>query len=238
MACAWHVHGAEISWLSQMHVRGMRTACAWHVHGMCMACAQFPAEDEVLFAPLTALEVMATRIEGRVLVIEIRPNPAKASLQESSIQTKRRAQLLQAEKERKLVKANMSRGQWRGSMKNLKIAKSDYEAARTKEALAVEARQRGMQLRRQRTEMSSLKAEADARAAELEEQEREAREEVARAEEELERRRVEALKYDGIAKRSEARLEPEMSPGVYALTDPDRGPSRVIAHSIYMVGEP
>ena len=98
----------------------------------------------------------------------------------------------------------------------------------------VEARQRGMQLRRQRTEMSSLKAEADARAAELEEQEREAREEVARAEEELERRRVEALKYDGIAKRSEARLEPEMSPGVYALTDPDHGPSRVIAHSIYI----
>ena len=46
--------GAEISWLSQ-----------------------FPAEDEVLFSPLTMLEVQSTRVEGSVLVVSILPGLAR-----------------------------------------------------------------------------------------------------------------------------------------------------------------
>ena len=42
--------GADLSWLSQ-----------------------YPFEKEILFAPLTALEVMSTRVEGRLLVVEMRP---------------------------------------------------------------------------------------------------------------------------------------------------------------------
>ena len=42
--------GADLSWLSQ-----------------------YPFEREILFAPLTALQVVATRVEGRVQVVEMRP---------------------------------------------------------------------------------------------------------------------------------------------------------------------
>ena len=43
--------GASISWLSQ-----------------------YPKEEEILFPPLTTLEVTGTRVEGAVLIVELRPS--------------------------------------------------------------------------------------------------------------------------------------------------------------------
>jgi hypothetical protein len=38
-------------------------------------CSQFPAEEEILFAPLTGLEVVGTpRVEQSVIVVELRLN--------------------------------------------------------------------------------------------------------------------------------------------------------------------
>ena len=42
--------------------------------------AQFPVEDEVLFSPAAALEVAGTRVEGSVLVVEVRPTPSGNAL--------------------------------------------------------------------------------------------------------------------------------------------------------------
>ena len=49
----------------------------------------YPNEDEVLFPPLCALEVARTRVEGRVLVVELRPGIPQASLQEKSVEEAR-----------------------------------------------------------------------------------------------------------------------------------------------------
>ena len=43
--------GADVSWLSQ-----------------------YPLEKEILFAPLTGLEVVGKRVEGEVIVVEVRLN--------------------------------------------------------------------------------------------------------------------------------------------------------------------
>ena len=38
-------------------------------------CSQFPGEEEILFAPLTGLEVMGTpKVDGRTMVVELRLN--------------------------------------------------------------------------------------------------------------------------------------------------------------------
>jgi hypothetical protein len=38
-------------------------------------CSQFPAEEEILFAPLTGLEVMGTpSVDGQTMVVELRLN--------------------------------------------------------------------------------------------------------------------------------------------------------------------
>ena len=52
--------GADISWLSQ-----------------------YPTEAEILFAPLAGVEVMSTRVEGAVLVAEVR---ASVNLQAETIE--------------------------------------------------------------------------------------------------------------------------------------------------------
>ena len=38
------------------------------------AYSQYPSEEEILLPPLTALEVVGTRIEGAVVIVEIRPS--------------------------------------------------------------------------------------------------------------------------------------------------------------------
>ena len=46
----------------------------------CKAFSQFPGEDEILFPPLTSLEVIDTWFEGNVEVVEIRINANTANL--------------------------------------------------------------------------------------------------------------------------------------------------------------
>ena len=58
--------GADISWLSQ-----------------------YPHEREILFAPLASLELRATRVEGRVLVVEVRANINLSALTIEQVVAKR-----------------------------------------------------------------------------------------------------------------------------------------------------
>lgn len=152
--------GAEVAWLSQ-----------------------FPAEDEVLFAPLTALEVQSTRVEGRVLVVEIRPGCAKYSLMESSIDQKVREQRKQQERDRLKLQHHLAKRRWRGSLTNYQLAKANLEGVRTKEALAREAMGRAREFQRQSTEFRLVQSEVDQKEALL----RASQEEVVLAEKELKR---------------------------------------------------
>jgi hypothetical protein len=52
--------------------------------------SQYPFEDEILFAPLTGIEVRATRVRGSVLVIEAAPAINLASLTIEQVVGKRR----------------------------------------------------------------------------------------------------------------------------------------------------
>jgi len=171
--------GAEISWLSQ-----------------------FPAENEVIFAPLTALEVESTRIEGSVMVVNIKPGIAKCSLQESSLDEKKRQQYERDEQERLRLQQLLARKHWSGSLGQLRHAQAALEKARTKEALAREARERGQMLRRQQTETKALMSQSSAKEAELMAQWNGAREEAELAEKELDMRRQQALQFDVIAQRA------------------------------------
>ena len=54
--------GADISWLSM-----------------------YPNEDEILFPPMTALEVITTRTEGSIIVVEIRPTLAHVALSDDAV---------------------------------------------------------------------------------------------------------------------------------------------------------
>ena len=184
--------GAEISWLSQFPAEDEGALCRPEripppadvmppvpLHTLSDSCVA------VLFAPLTALEVKGTRVEGRVLVIEIRPNAAKVSLQERSLDIKRRERAMQVERERQLVQSSLAKRHWIGSLKSVRVAKTDLEAKRTKQALVAEARNRGRMLKKQHTEMkemNDLKAFAEETEAALQEKEREARELVEQAE--------------------------------------------------------
>ena len=42
--------------------------------------SQYPHEEEILFAPLTGLEVQSTRVEGSVMVVEVRLSVNQSSL--------------------------------------------------------------------------------------------------------------------------------------------------------------
>lgn len=115
--------GADVSWLSM-----------------------YPKEDEVLFAPLTACEVQKTRIQGSVLIVELRPGAAPASLQEKSVEEKEEEERLEAEKaaqeavirKQAIEEVAKTRAQWMSSMSNLKVA---AEAAKTAKAEVEAARQ-------------------------------------------------------------------------------------------------
>ena len=52
--------------------------------------SQYPAEEEILFAPLAGLEVLSTRVEGAVLVVEVRVAVNLASSTIEQVVSKRR----------------------------------------------------------------------------------------------------------------------------------------------------
>ena len=168
--------GAEIAWLSQ-----------------------FPAEDEVTFAPLCALEVQGTRVEGRVMVVEIRPGVARCSLQEMSVDQKRAEEREREAAKRASLQRELAKGRWTGCMSRVKLALIKLENARAKEALALEARRQGMLSRQHRTQKKLIEEEAIEQREVLLARQREAHEEVLQAERELVRQREEVLKADADA---------------------------------------
>jgi len=106
----------------------------------------YPNEAEILFAPLTACEVMKTRIDGSTLVVELRPGAAPASLQEKSIEEKEeddRIEKAKAQKEataRKIAIDEVAKrkAKWMSSMSSLKVSVADLKAS---EAELVAARE-------------------------------------------------------------------------------------------------
>ena len=99
--------GADISWLSM-----------------------YPAEDEVLFPPLVACEVIKKRIEGSLVVVELRPGVAASELQEASLQDQEANAAAEAERQaaedarlRQMIdSAAKSRARWLSSMSSLKVS--------------------------------------------------------------------------------------------------------------------
>ena len=80
--------GAELKWLSQCACALLPcTAAAVDVHAC--ACAD-PHEEEILFAPLTGLEVHDFRVEGRVLVVEAKMSVNLNALTIEQVVSKRR----------------------------------------------------------------------------------------------------------------------------------------------------
>ena len=116
--------GADVSWLSM-----------------------YPKEDEVLFAPLTACEVVKTRIEGSILVVELSPGAAPASLQEKSIEEKAEEDeiaRIAAEKEAKerkqaIHEAARTKAQWLNSMGDLKASAENVKRKQAEEEAAKQA---------------------------------------------------------------------------------------------------
>ena len=106
--------GADVSWLSM-----------------------YPAEDEVLFAPCCACEVHNTRVEGSVVIVELRPAVAAAALQEKSIQQKEEERKIREERDaieasqrtQAIKQAAMHRSKWMGSMSNLQVSASEKKRA-------------------------------------------------------------------------------------------------------------
>merc|ERR1719220_2398046 len=55
--------------------------------------SQYPHEKEICFAPLTGIEVMDTRVEGSVLVVQARLNINLAAMTIEQVVSKRRKML-------------------------------------------------------------------------------------------------------------------------------------------------
>jgi hypothetical protein len=132
--------GADISWLSM-----------------------YPNEDEVLFPPLTACEVRKTRIDGSMLIVELRPGIAPTSLAEKSVDEKLEDERIAREKaaieaiERKAAIDEVAkrRATWMSSMSGLKTS-------------AAEAKQASAELEAARAELATASAAERAEKAEAE----------------------------------------------------------------------
>ena len=113
--------GADIGWLSM-----------------------YPNEAEILFAPLTACEVVRTRIDGSTLVVELRPGAAPASLLEKSIEEKEEDERIEKEKARVEAESRKkaidevarSRAKWMNSMGGLKVSVANVKQSKAELAAA------------------------------------------------------------------------------------------------------
>ena len=118
--------GADVSWLSM-----------------------YPSEEEVLFSPLTAMEVQNKRVVGSILVVELTPGAAPSALMEKSIEEKEEDARLKRERdeiearERKAAVdlVAVRRAQWMNSMTSVKVSAEHAKrtAAEHKSACAATA---------------------------------------------------------------------------------------------------
>jgi len=123
--------GASISWLSQ-----------------------YPDEEEILFPPLTALEVCGTKVEGAVLIVQLRPS-MKAPKLKTGTQDIEESQRMREEKARLIAEAQQrhedekKRGTaalalkqrqmaWQQSMMDVRLAASQRSRAAAQKKLAEE----------------------------------------------------------------------------------------------------
>ena len=117
--------GASISWLSQ-----------------------YPNEEEILFPPLTALEVRESRVEGSVLIVNLQPSMKPPSIKTGNADVqaqKREAQQLEmaaAAHVKELARRSKAAATWTRRRNNItrqlkrSNAASEREAARAKAAAA------------------------------------------------------------------------------------------------------
>lgn len=120
--------GASISWLSQ-----------------------HPTEQEILLPPLTVLEVMAIRVEGTVIVAELRPSVPPPSIK-SSWEAERQAWLDAAagQEKRKAETEKRKRAQWQASMTDVRMKALELRALRAESsaAISVEQKEKAEQLQK------------------------------------------------------------------------------------------
>lgn len=191
--------GADVSWLSM-----------------------YPSEDEVLFAPCCACEVHNTRVEGSVVIVELRPAVAAPALQEKSIEQKEEEEKIAAEKRameaearRKAIQeATRSRARWMKSMNNLLVTAAEAKRTAAEHEMAVAVRKAA--------EASEMEAKAAieqqkleeslrsiAKLKELQEEEAAAALEKAEAAKEAKHRLAVFHKLAGIIKRAAAKVRME-----------------------------
>ena len=134
--------GAEVAWLSM-----------------------YPNEDEVLFPPLCALEVARTRVEGRVLVVELRPGLPPAHLQEMSVEEmaeERRRELEREERAQESMRAHTrARVRWERSLHRYKSGLREARQLMTMQGLAHETRERIRARAEAEAEARALHAEVE-----------------------------------------------------------------------------
>lgn len=133
--------GASISWLSQ-----------------------YPNEEEILFPPLTALEVSETRVEGALLIVQMRPSmKPPGSLrsgardieeaanarkrQEDAIEQQRRALEAERKKAAEAISLKQRQVHWQQSMADMRLAASRRQAAKMQTKVLEQKRESiGMQM--------------------------------------------------------------------------------------------
>ena len=105
--------GASISWLSQ-----------------------YPNEEEILFPPLTTLEVTSTSVDGAVIIVSLRaslkePGSLKAGVRDIEEADNERARLHGERKQaERLRKEELRRQQWEQSMQDVRITAAQRKHAR------------------------------------------------------------------------------------------------------------
>jgi len=127
--------GASISWLSQ-----------------------YPDEEEILFPPLTSLEVCGTKVEGAVLIVQLRPSmkapdtlktgshdieEMKRLREEHEQEIKAAHDRAESEKQRAAREMSVKQRQmaWQSKMMDVRLAASQRQSAAVQSKLALEKKQ-------------------------------------------------------------------------------------------------
>ena len=172
--------GANISWLSMYPAEDEGSSLGSSL------IAAFPPRHSshfawiswhgaVLFPPCTSLEVWGNRVEGSVVVVELRPGCPEPALKEPSLaeqmvnEAAERERLAREEAQRKAVidEAVRVRAQWLSAMNNLKVQvinrrRLDAEKkARTSEMIAAAAKKKAEKAEARLLQLSEAMKEAE-----------------------------------------------------------------------------